>query len=1107
MQRTTPSACRGVRHAHATAVSRTSTLHSIVARTLAKASAIALAAALAGPAQAQPTPVQPAAAGHPTAAGALAGPTPSQALVLSPFEVNSSNDVGFVAANSLAGGRMSAPLNDTAAAYSVETREFIDAVHITSLQDAARWGVGTAVELDNGSNETFQTPVVYTIRGVTANEEEKNFFPNLGIYDSYNVDRFDFARGSNAILFGNGSIGGTVNEVTKQADLDQSILELSSEVGSFGLRRNTIDVNRPLIKDKLALRINALSSDKQSWRAGDYERKKGVDATLSWEIAPATELRTDFEYGNDVSMTALTSLNDKFSGWNGTTTFSVPRTTLPSNANNLGVTKLGTGYYVYTPGGTDQNLVNYANTPITQGGGASQGTTGTPVNGVFVVGASPAIDANSIWYALNEDPNRFNTAVAHSAFRVPDPSQTHFPIGQPTMARTSRDGNVAIDHHFGDTLYLEVAADENDQHQDGGLYEQRNWSNVYIDINSVLPNGATNPEFLQPYNEGNLDRNTRDWHTESTRLALAWLHNNRFGKFKVNLMGGTFYQSENTKTFNYQARINPNHQNWSQIDPIYFRYYWNQTATNLTPTGPITLEDPTTGTSTAITPGFVLDNHKNDATDIRYSKFKYLQAAFSAKVLNDHLDLLGAVRRDWSHFSRAETLFPYGYPTDWNGVTPIYAPPAPSDYYTLMYYPKNAAGQITGPLQPADTRPVVSTGGAAQPQYASDRFRSDYTNPDINSDFNTANLGFVYHVVPWFRVLGDIAQTYNTNIALITINGSNIAPSVAHSNDVGVGFTMAEGRLSVNILRYSANENHNAVGAPANMQTDINEFANASPKGTTTALQGNTVGLVDVPSYNDQRQRTSSGFEFEVTANLTAGWRLIANLGTTNASQTNAFPDTRAYLASHDAQFRQALAADGVLVDSNNNATVDQSVPLAQQSPDAQTVANDWNQMQQTKTGLVTGKQPLLGMTRVTSNLFTDYRFQSGVLKNLQVGAGVNYYGRTVANYRSADTMVNPANPTTAILNPADSAYTTIETKPQYLGLATLDYIWKLKQRHALDFSFKVDNVFNNQDVRYYTTTLRPPNGDVTNPARVATLSGYGYNVPRNYYFTVTLQY
>ena len=70
-----------------------------------------------------------------------------------------------------------------------------------------------------------------------------------------------------------------------------------------------------------------------------------------------------------------------------------------------------------------------------------------------------------------------------------------------------------------------------------------------------------------------------------------------------------------------------------------------------------------------------------------------------------------------------------------------------------------------------------------------------------------------------------------------------------------------------------------------------------------------------------------------------------------------------------------------------------------------------------------------------------------------------------------------------------------------------MNYIWKLKHNRDLDFSLRVDNLLNNRDVRYYTTVLRPPGGDVTNPARVATLAGYGYNVPRNYNFTVTLHY
>src|SRR5690242_5292477 len=131
MRRTSSSSCPSARHAPATtAVLPTSTLHRFAARTCAKASVIALA--FVGSIHAADTPS-------------------SDTVILSPFEVNASNDVGFVAANSLAGGRMAAPLEDTAAAYSVLTREFIDAVHITSFTEAARWSVNSTEVLDNGS--------------------------------------------------------------------------------------------------------------------------------------------------------------------------------------------------------------------------------------------------------------------------------------------------------------------------------------------------------------------------------------------------------------------------------------------------------------------------------------------------------------------------------------------------------------------------------------------------------------------------------------------------------------------------------------------------------------------------------------------------------------------------------------------------------------------------------------------------------------------------------------------------------------------------------------------------------------------------------------------
>jgi outer membrane receptor protein involved in Fe transport len=1060
-------------------------LHSSIAQTFAKISAVAIATAIIASAQA-------------------ADNSRDATVVLSPFEVNSSKDVGFVAANSLAGGRMAGPLEDTAAAYSVETREFIDAVNITSLTEAARWSVNSTEVLDNGSNETFQTPVQYNVRGAAASGEQRNFFPSMGIYDSYNLDRYDFARGANSILFGTGSIGGTVNVVTKRALLNKSLVNLEGRVGSYGLGRFTVDVSQPVVKNKLAIRVNTLLSSADSWRQVDFERKKGVYSTVAFRAGPSTDIRADYEYIQNVRLVSLTNINDSLSGWDGVTTFSGPVTALPSNANQLGVSRRTGTYAVFQPGGPDNRLISYTNDPTTLGGGSSTGATGVPVGGVFVNGPSPNISGNSMLFALNTPAYRFSRALSGSSFHVPKPNESFFPHNQPMMARTSRDGTVYVDHHFGDSVFVEAAADKNSQKQDGGLYGQRGLLNTSIDINRLLPTGATNPNFLQPYNDTQLWRNYRNWDTTNTHLALAWLNSNWLGKFKVNVLGGTFKQTEDTKTYAYAMRTAADHRVWDLQDYVTYRFYWNQPNHYLAPTGPITYVDPIAGTSQQINPGWTLDNHKFDSVDIRDSKYKYLQAAFSAKVLRDHVDILAAVRRDWMQFSQLHTKNPGDYPLDWDGVTPIYTPSAPSDYGSLTYVPKSTAGVATAGPQPAETRPRDSQRNPL-PQYASDRFRDDFSPPTVKAAINTANVGVVYHVLPWFRVLGDVAQTYNTNISLVSINNTIIPPSIAHSNDIGIGFTLPNGRLTVNITRYSSTELHNTINPPGSVTSDINNIEEASPIGATISNLGNTRGLNGIPSYTDQRERRSAGYEFEATANLTPGWRLTANLGTTNASQVNAFSDTRAYVKANDAVMRQILGDVGVVLDSSSVASIDNNVPINQRSPNVASVVSSWNDLQAQVRNMVTGNQPLTGMTRVTANVFTDYRFDNGRLKGLRVGGGVNFRGRQVIGYRGADTIVDPNNPTAAIADPKASPYTTVETKPYYLTLATIDYSWRIKERYAVKASLKVDNVLDNRDVHYYATAQRPPGGDVTNPSRVATPSTYGYQIPRTFTFTLSL--
>src|SRR6185436_12658373 len=146
-------------------------------------------------------------------------PTATEDTVkLDPFNVSAASDVGFVAANSLAGGRMTTALKDTPVAYSVLTSEFLEAFNINDAGKAAEFTVNANQYYNDGLQGTDGNTTVYVrIRGQNANTPARNFFPYNLAGDSYNVDRIDFARGANASLFGAGASAGTQNTVTKQA--------------------------------------------------------------------------------------------------------------------------------------------------------------------------------------------------------------------------------------------------------------------------------------------------------------------------------------------------------------------------------------------------------------------------------------------------------------------------------------------------------------------------------------------------------------------------------------------------------------------------------------------------------------------------------------------------------------------------------------------------------------------------------------------------------------------------------------------------------------------------------------------------------------------------
>ena len=222
-------------------------------------------------------------------------PAEGDTIVLSPFEVSSSNTNGYAAATTLAGNRLNTQLRDIGNAVQVVTTQFLKDIGATDNQTLLQYttntevgsaygnfsGTGDGATLDESPH--FTNPNQNTrIRGLTSADNTRDYFLTDIPWEGYNVDGVDLQRGPNSILFGQGSPAGIINTRTKQASFKDSG-EVSFRVGSFGSTRATLDVNRVLIKDELAFRLDGVLGDEQYKQDPAFAKNKRLYGATRWE--------------------------------------------------------------------------------------------------------------------------------------------------------------------------------------------------------------------------------------------------------------------------------------------------------------------------------------------------------------------------------------------------------------------------------------------------------------------------------------------------------------------------------------------------------------------------------------------------------------------------------------------------------------------------------------------------------------------------------------------------------------------------------------------------------------------------------------------------------
>jgi len=248
-----------------------------------------------------------------------AEPPSSDLVVLSPFSVSTNKDVGYLANDTLAGSRLRTNLADVPNAISVFTPEFI--ADLNAFNEAALMRYSSAavpertdqtaaaqgIAMDTGG---FQ----FRIRGQQASRS-RNYFGSSIIPDTYNAERFEEARGPNAILFGLGGAGGILNTSTKTARAQRTFTQIGFTTDNVSLRRATLDHNHRL-GARAALRVNVLQYDTDGWQEDSFSEGRRLHFTSTWRPWDKLTVRAEVEYGHvKNSLTRLYAPFDNVSLW------------------------------------------------------------------------------------------------------------------------------------------------------------------------------------------------------------------------------------------------------------------------------------------------------------------------------------------------------------------------------------------------------------------------------------------------------------------------------------------------------------------------------------------------------------------------------------------------------------------------------------------------------------------------------------------------------------------------------------------------------------------------------------------------------------------------
>ena len=211
-------------------------------------------------------------------------------------EVDMAEGKNSVRATETRMGKGQQALRDIPQSVTVVTEKLMDDRNLDTFKDALKNTAGISFLAAEGGEEDIR------LRGFSLQATGDVFVdgvrdPAFYERDTFNLDRLEVLRGSASMLFGRGSTGGAVNQVSKTPRLmDENQLDLT--LGSHNHVRVVGDFNKQT-GESAALRLNVMKTQADNNGSGSSLDKEGIAGAYRWGIGEKDEFQVGLYHLNN----------------------------------------------------------------------------------------------------------------------------------------------------------------------------------------------------------------------------------------------------------------------------------------------------------------------------------------------------------------------------------------------------------------------------------------------------------------------------------------------------------------------------------------------------------------------------------------------------------------------------------------------------------------------------------------------------------------------------------------------------------------------------------------------------------------------------------------